>query len=112
MGTEITRSNRLRRVLTPTEVLLGGGGTPQNVVDLSDSLLGDAQVVIYNASSFEVFWTYGTPGTPTAFSTTTGIPLKSQSYLILDAIGGACVWFASGTPQPSGSGLKIAGARV
>ena len=99
-------------MLTPVEVLLGGGGTPQNVVDLSGSLLGDAQVVVYNAASFEVFWTYGTPGTPSAFSTTTGIPLQSASYLVLDGIGGSCVWFASGTPQPSGSGLKVAGSYV
>lgn len=112
MGTEITRSGRLRRVLTPAEHLLGGGGTPGKVVDLADSLQPNAQVVLYNASSFEIFWTYGTPGTPTALSTSTGIPLKAASYLVLDGIGGACLWFTSGTPQPAGQGLKISGSYV
>lgn len=111
---EVTRKglSRLRSVLTATETLLGGGGTPGKVVDLSASLQGEAQVIIYNAATFSVFWTYGTPGTPVALSTNTGIPLAAQSYLVLDGIGGMCIWFTSGTPQASGSGLKTAGGYV
>lgn len=99
----------LNTTIGPSEILVGTP-TPTKLADLSAATSSGAQVTIQNRSAFSIFWCYGTPGTPTALTTGTGVELPTNSFLTLDGIGGVCVWAISGTPQSAGSGTRVTGA--
>jgi hypothetical protein len=98
----------LTRVIGPSEILVGTVA-PTKLADLSTTNGGiGAQVVIANLAAFTIFWCYGTPTAP-ALTTANGVPLPSNAFLTLDAIGGLCIWAISGTAQSAGSGTRITG---
>ena len=103
----LVESFPLNTVIGPSEILVGTA-TPTKLADLAAASGSDAQVVIANLASFQIFWGYGTPTAP-ALTTANGVPMPANSFLTLDGIGGLCVWAIAGTAQSAGSGCRVTG---
>jgi hypothetical protein len=108
---QVVSTYPLERVVGPTALQVST--TPILAADFTDMSKGGGLVAIANLGPNTLFWGFHDSATrKPGLTTGNGIPIFSNTVMVLDVVGGMAVWVVCSVLQVAPADTRVSGAKI